>query len=82
MFILKNNLFHSCSLARRVKHIVHQAFWDVLESELNAEPPEYEHAIKLFEEIREVSLPCLYELVIVFPQRLFSCPPKSIRDPF
>ncbi|KAB0336435.1 hypothetical protein E2I00_005397, partial [Balaenoptera physalus] len=34
-------------MAGRVRHIVHQAFWDVLESELNAEPPEYEHAIKL-----------------------------------
>ncbi|XP_054974488.1 T-complex protein 11-like protein 2 [Sorex araneus] len=44
------------SLFGRVKHIVHQAFWDLLESELNAEPPEYEHAIKLFEEIREILL--------------------------
>lgn len=55
MLIFKNNSFPSCSLASRVKHIVHRAFWDVLESELNAEPPEYEHAIKLFEEIREAS---------------------------
>lgn len=44
------------SLFGRVKHIVHQAFWDLLESELNADPPEYEHAIKLFEEIREILL--------------------------
>lgn len=44
------------SLFGRVKHIVHQAFWDLLESELSAEPPEYEHAIKLFEEIREILL--------------------------
>lgn len=35
---------------------MHQAFWDLLESELNAEPPQYEHAIKLFEEIREILL--------------------------
>lgn len=55
MFILKNNPYHSSSLASRVKRIVHQAYWDVLESELNAEPPEYDHAIKLFEEIREAS---------------------------
>ncbi|XP_030881502.1 T-complex protein 11-like protein 2 [Leptonychotes weddellii] len=52
-FQLKQDAFPENSLASRVKHIVHQAFWDVLESELNAEPPEYEHAIKLFEEIRE-----------------------------
>lgn len=38
-----------------VKRIVHKAFWDHLESELNEDPPEYEHAIKLFEEIKEVT---------------------------
>jgi len=38
-----------------VKQIVHKAFWDHLESELNEDPPEYEHAIKLFEEIKEVT---------------------------
>ena len=52
---LKEQSNHSHSLASRVKSIVHQAYWDVLESELNAEPPEYDHAIKLFEEIREAS---------------------------
>ncbi|MBZ3877576.1 T-complex protein 11-like protein 2 [Sciurus carolinensis] len=54
-FELKQDALPENSLAGRVKHIVHQAFWDVLESELNADPPEYEHAIKLFEEIREAS---------------------------
>ncbi|KAF5926505.1 hypothetical protein HPG69_001132 [Diceros bicornis minor] len=46
-FQLKQDALPESSLAGRVKHIVRQAFWDVLESELNAEPPEYEHAIKL-----------------------------------
>lgn len=55
-FELKQDSLPENSLAGRVKHIVHQAFWDVLESELNADPPEYEHAIKLFEEIREILL--------------------------
>ncbi|XP_057342430.1 T-complex protein 11-like protein 2 [Manis pentadactyla] len=55
-FQLKQDAFPENSLAGQVKHIVHQAFWDVLESELSAEPPEYEHAIKLFEEIREILL--------------------------
>uniref|UniRef100_A0A2K6GR40 T-complex 11 like 2 n=1 Tax=Propithecus coquereli TaxID=379532 RepID=A0A2K6GR40_PROCO len=55
-FQLKQDALPDNSLAGRVKHIVHQAFWDVLESELNADPPEYEHAIKLFEEIREILL--------------------------
>lgn len=44
------------SLEGRVKQIVHKAFWDHLESELNEDPPEYYHAIKLFEEIKETLL--------------------------
>ncbi|XP_005374674.1 PREDICTED: T-complex protein 11-like protein 2 [Chinchilla lanigera] len=47
------------SLAGRVKSIMHQAFWDVLEAELKAEPPKYELAIRLFEEIREILLSLL-----------------------
>ena len=35
--------------------MVHKVFWDSLEAELNDEPAEYEHAIKLLEEIREVT---------------------------
>lgn len=46
------DLLHS--FAGTVKQIVHKAFWDHLESELNEDPPEYKHAIKLFEEIKEV----------------------------
>ncbi|KAM8974149.1 T-complex protein 11-like protein 2 [Pelodytes ibericus] len=44
------------SLEGRVKQIVHKAFWDCLESELNEDPPQYEHAIKLFDEIKEILL--------------------------
>ncbi|KAM6437786.1 T-complex protein 11-like protein 2 [Liasis olivaceus] len=44
------------SLPGRVKQIVHKAFWDRLEEDLNEDPPEYEHAIKLFEEIKEILL--------------------------
>ena len=50
------SLYPHNSLPGRVKQIVHQAFWDRLEEDLNEDPPEYEHAIKLFEEIKEVSL--------------------------
>lgn len=35
--------------------MVHKAFWDCLETELNDDPPEYDYAIKLLEEIRDVS---------------------------
>ncbi|KAG7456227.1 hypothetical protein MATL_G00249540 [Megalops atlanticus] len=44
------------SLEKRVKEIVHKAFWDCLETELNDDPPEYEHALKLLEEIRDILL--------------------------
>ncbi|XP_075712823.1 T-complex protein 11-like protein 2 [Rhinoderma darwinii] len=44
------------SLEGRVKQIVHKAFWDCLESELKEDPPQYEHAIKLFDEIKEILL--------------------------
>ncbi|XP_044297052.1 T-complex protein 11-like protein 2 isoform X2 [Varanus komodoensis] len=44
------------SLTGRVKRIVHEAFWDRLADDLNEDPPEYEHAIKLFEEIKEILL--------------------------
>lgn len=44
-----------CSLWKLVRDNVHKAFWDILESELNDDPPEYGQAIRLLEEIREVS---------------------------
>ncbi|NP_998185.1 T-complex protein 11-like protein 2 [Danio rerio] len=44
------------SLEKRVKDMVHKAFWDCLESELNDDPPEYDYAIKLLEEIRDTLL--------------------------
>ncbi|XP_076015088.1 T-complex protein 11-like protein 2 [Genypterus blacodes] len=44
------------SLWKIVKDTVHKAYWDILESELKEDPPQYEHAIKLVEEIREILL--------------------------
>lgn len=41
------------SLECRVKEIMQKAFWDCLESELNENPPSYDHAIKLLAEIKE-----------------------------
>uniref|UniRef100_A0A8C6WX28 T-complex 11, testis-specific-like 1 n=1 Tax=Neogobius melanostomus TaxID=47308 RepID=A0A8C6WX28_9GOBI len=42
------------SLERRVKEIMRRAFWDCLESQLNEDPPSYDHAIKLLAEIKEI----------------------------
>ncbi|XP_042260035.1 T-complex protein 11-like protein 2 isoform X1 [Thunnus maccoyii] len=44
------------SLWKMVRENVHKAFWDILESELNDDPPEYGQAIRLLEEIRETLL--------------------------
>jgi len=35
--------------------LVHQAFWDLLREELSQDPPEYEHALILLGEIKEVN---------------------------
>lgn len=42
------------SLEKRVKEIMHKAFWDSLEAELSENPPSYSHAIKMVGEIKEV----------------------------
>lgn len=55
-FQLKQNALPENSLPGQVKRVVHQAFWDVVKADLNAEPPQYEYAIRLFEEIREILL--------------------------
>ncbi|KTF85512.1 hypothetical protein cypCar_00020718 [Cyprinus carpio] len=44
------------SLEKRVKEIMHKAFWDCLESQLNEDPPSYSHAITLVGEIKETLL--------------------------
>ncbi|KAG5273283.1 hypothetical protein AALO_G00149670 [Alosa alosa] len=44
------------TLEKRVKDIMHKAFWDSLETQLNQDPPMYDHAIKLVGEIKETLL--------------------------
>ncbi|XP_053949078.1 T-complex protein 11-like protein 1 isoform X1 [Anastrepha ludens] len=41
------------SLERRIKDIMHKAFWDVLRGQLNENPPCYDHAIQLLAEIKD-----------------------------
>nr|CAG4648622.1 EOG090X04Z9 [Polyphemus pediculus] len=43
----------SNSLHKIVKEIAHKAFWDLLEKELEGNPPEFERALILLEEIKE-----------------------------
>lgn len=44
------------SLERRVKEIMHKAFWDCLEAQLKEDPPTYGHAIILLAEVKEALL--------------------------
>ncbi|MGH0175545.1 UNVERIFIED_CONTAM: hypothetical protein FKN15_070799 [Acipenser sinensis] len=53
-FRFKQNSPTPDSLEGRVKEIVHRAFWDSLEAQLAHSPPDYSHAIKLLQEIKEV----------------------------
>ncbi|CAN9492815.1 unnamed protein product [Ophioblennius macclurei] len=64
--ILVNRHFHlpqdrlsEGSLCKTVRDNLHKAFWDVLEAELNDDPPQYGQAIGLLEEIRETLLSLL-----------------------
>lgn len=40
------------SLEGRVTEIVHQAFWDCLQEQLSADPPSYNHAVLLLQEVK------------------------------
>lgn len=44
------------SLHKAIQDAMHKAFWDILESELNDDPPVFGQAIRLLEEIREILL--------------------------
>uniref|UniRef100_A0A670ZGV8 T-complex 11 n=1 Tax=Pseudonaja textilis TaxID=8673 RepID=A0A670ZGV8_PSETE len=47
------------SLESRVKETVHKAFWDNLKEQLSKVPPDYSHAVKLLQEIKETLLALL-----------------------
>ncbi|XP_041638568.1 T-complex protein 11-like protein 2 [Cheilinus undulatus] len=40
------------SLQGRVTEIVHRAFWDSLQEQLNSDPPNYSHAVVLLQEVK------------------------------
>uniref|UniRef100_A0A670J6Y0 T-complex 11 n=1 Tax=Podarcis muralis TaxID=64176 RepID=A0A670J6Y0_PODMU len=52
-------LFLTHSLESRVKETLHKAFWDILREQLSKTPPDYSHAIKLLQEIKETLLSLL-----------------------
>uniref|UniRef100_A0A3Q3X5V1 T-complex 11, testis-specific-like 2 n=1 Tax=Mola mola TaxID=94237 RepID=A0A3Q3X5V1_MOLML len=44
--------FPLCSLESRVTQIVHRAFWDSLQEQLTCDPPNYNHAVILLQEVK------------------------------
>uniref|UniRef100_A0A8D0GBT0 T-complex protein 11 n=1 Tax=Sphenodon punctatus TaxID=8508 RepID=A0A8D0GBT0_SPHPU len=52
-------LYYIKSLESSVKETLHKAFWDSLKEQLSASPPDYKHAIKLLQEIKEILLSLL-----------------------
>ncbi|NWY54568.1 TCP11 protein, partial [Chionis minor] len=58
-FKLHADSFSPESLENRVKETLHKAFWDSLEEQLSASPPDYTRAIQLLQEIKEVLLSLL-----------------------
>uniref|UniRef100_A0A8C6VRR9 T-complex 11 n=2 Tax=Naja naja TaxID=35670 RepID=A0A8C6VRR9_NAJNA len=55
----KQLLLSHYSLESRVKETVHKAFWDNLKEQLSKVPPDYSHAVKLLQEIKETLLALL-----------------------
>ncbi|XP_040975623.1 T-complex protein 11 homolog isoform X2 [Aquila chrysaetos chrysaetos] len=58
-FKLQVASFSPDSLENRVKETLHEAFWDNLEEQLSASPPDYTWAIQLLQEIKEALLSLL-----------------------
>ncbi|KAK7503280.1 hypothetical protein BaRGS_00005545 [Batillaria attramentaria] len=47
------------SIEKRVREVMHKAFWDALEAKLSDDPPDYSHAMVLIEEVKESLLSLL-----------------------
>ena len=48
-------LFFVSRLERQVRDVVHKAFWDKLREEISQEPPVYNQALSLLQELKEVN---------------------------
>ena len=48
-----------------MKQIVHRAFWDNIEEELAKDPPNYDPALRLLGELKEVNKRFLYCIAII-----------------
>eukprot|EP00794_Sanderia_malayensis_P012909 gene12909-14239_t len=48
--------FQENTLEKAVRDVVHKAFWDNLQQQLDHDPPQYENALQLLKEIKEIVL--------------------------
>ena len=55
------------TLHKKVKEIMHKAFWTLLEQQLSEDPPNYTQALVLLNEIKEVRL--FYDTVHVISEK-------------
>nr|XP_037272226.1 T-complex protein 11-like protein 1 isoform X2 [Rhipicephalus microplus] len=55
-FELKQREYPENSLEKVVKETFHKAFWDILEEQLNEDPPNYDQAMRLLQEAKEILL--------------------------
>ena len=47
--------YFNCRLEKQVRDVVHKAFWDKLREELNQDPPTFNQAMSLIEEVKQVN---------------------------
>lgn len=65
-FELKQTEYPQNSLEQLVKETLHKAFWNILEEQLNEDPPNYNQAMRLLEHTKE----SLLDLVMPYSTRL------------
>lgn len=65
-FELKQREYAENSLEQLVKETLHKAFWHILEEQLNEDPPNYDQAMRLLQEAKEI----LLDLVMPYSKRL------------
>lgn len=49
-------IIYLISFEKKVKEVVHKAFWDAFQEKLNEDPPELGHAVVLIQEVKDVSI--------------------------
>ena len=67
-FQIKKAEFPPSSFEGTFKSILHKAFWDLMEEKLKEDPPDYESAISVFEDVKKLMDAILLPQVILQQQ--------------